>query len=69
MLMPPQLPANKDKLRRILSHRAIPGSVAALPCAEVESAKAVRGDAIDINESGGSAMLEGAQVVKTDIAA
>lgn len=62
-------PANKDKLRRILSYHVVPGRVAAADVVKLKSTKAVSGDTIDINASGGSVMVAGARVVKTDIAA
>ena len=62
-------PANKAKLRRILSYHVVPGKVAAADVVKLTSAKAVSGDTIDIKASGGSVMVEESHVVKTDIAA
>jgi uncharacterized surface protein with fasciclin (FAS1) repeats len=62
-------PANKDKLRRILSYHVVPGRVTAADVMKLNSAKAVSGDTIDIKASGGSVMVEEARVIKTDISA
>ena len=62
-------PANKAKLRRILSYHVVPGNVTAADVVKLKSAKAVSGDAIDIKASGGSVMVEEARVTKTDITA
>ena len=62
-------PANKAKLRRILSYHVVPGRVTATDVLKLDSAKAVSGDTIDITASGGSVSVEDARVIKTDIAA
>jgi transforming growth factor-beta-induced protein len=63
-------PANKAKLRRILSYHVVPGRVMAADVLKLNSAKAVSGDAIAIKAGGdGSVMVEQARVVKTDITA
>ena len=62
-------PANKAKLRRILSYHVVPGRVMATDVLKLNSAKAVSGDTIDINASGGSVRVEEARVIKTDITA
>ena len=62
-------PANKAKLRRILSYHVVSGNVTAADVVKLKSAKAVSGDAIDIKASGGSVMVEEARVTKTDITA
>jgi uncharacterized surface protein with fasciclin (FAS1) repeats len=60
-------PANKAKLRRILTSHVVPGRVTAADVVKLTSAKAVSGDTIAIKANGGSVMVDGAQVVKTDI--
>ena len=62
-------PANKAKLRRILSYHVVPGRVMATDVLKLNSAKAVSGDTIDIKASGGSVRVDEARVIKTDIAA
>jgi uncharacterized surface protein with fasciclin (FAS1) repeats len=62
-------PANKAKLRRILSYHVVPGNVTAADVVKLKSAKAVSGDTIDIKASGGSVMVEESRVIKTDITA
>jgi uncharacterized surface protein with fasciclin (FAS1) repeats len=60
-------PANKAKLRRILTSHVVPGRVTAADVVKLTSAKAVSGDTIAIKANGGNVMVDGAQVVKTDI--
>ena len=60
-------PANKAKLRRILTYHVVPGRVTAADVVKLTSAKAVSGDTIAIKAGGASVMVDGAQVVKTDI--
>jgi len=62
-------PANKAKLRRILSYHVVPGRVMTADVLKLNSAKSVSGDTIDINASGGSVRVEEARVIKTDITA
>ena len=62
-------PANKATLRRILSSHVIPGRVMSTDVLKLNSAKAVSGDTVDINASGGSVRVEEARVIKTDITA
>jgi transforming growth factor-beta-induced protein len=62
-------PANKAKLRRILGYHVVPGRVMATDVLKLNSAKAVSGDTIDINASGGSVRVDEARVIKTDITA
>ena len=60
-------PANKAKLRRILTYHVVPGRVTAADVVKLTSAKAVSGDTVAIKATGGSVMVGGSQVVKTDI--
>ena len=60
---------NKAKLKRILTYHVVPGRVSASDVVKLQSAKAVSGDTIDIEASGGAVMVDNARVVKTDIGA
>jgi uncharacterized surface protein with fasciclin (FAS1) repeats len=60
-------PANKAKLRRILTYHVVPGRVTAADVMKLTSAKTVSGDTITIKANGASVMVDGAQVVKTDV--
>ena len=62
-------PANKAKLRRILTYHVVPGRVTASDVVKLKSAKAVSGDTIDITANGASVMVDAARVIKTDITA
>jgi uncharacterized surface protein with fasciclin (FAS1) repeats len=60
-------PENKAKLRRILTYHVVAGRVTAADVLKLKSAKAVSGDTIDIEASGGTVLVEQARVMKTDI--
>ncbi len=62
-------PANKAKLVSILTYHVVPGRHPAAQVAGLDKVTTVQGDAIDIRGSGGSVMVDGAKVVKADIAA
>lgn len=62
-------PENKAKLQRILTYHVVPGKVMAADVVKVRSAKAVSGDSITVATQGNSVKVDGANVVKTDIAA
>jgi uncharacterized surface protein with fasciclin (FAS1) repeats len=62
-------PENKKKLQRILTYHVVPGRVSASDVVKLSTAKAVSGDTIDIKASGGTVMVDGARVVKTDVPA
>jgi uncharacterized surface protein with fasciclin (FAS1) repeats len=62
-------PENKAKLTAILTYHVVPGKVMAADVAKVKEAKTVQGGAISINAMGGNVMVDGAHVVKADIAA
>jgi uncharacterized surface protein with fasciclin (FAS1) repeats len=47
----------------------VPGRVTSSDVVKLSAAKAVSGDAIDIKASGGTVMVDGARVVKTDVQA
>ncbi len=62
-------PENKQKLTEILTYHVVPGSVMAADVAKMQSAKTVNGKSVAIKAADGSVMVDGAKVVKTDIAA
>jgi uncharacterized surface protein with fasciclin (FAS1) repeats len=62
-------PENKAKLRQILTYHVVAGRVTAADVLKLTSAKALSGDTIDIKTNGGTVMVDGARVVKADIAA
>lgn len=62
-------PENKAKLTRILTYHVVPGKVMAADVVTLKSAKAVSGDSLTIMVNAGGVMVDGAEVVKTDIAA
>jgi uncharacterized surface protein with fasciclin (FAS1) repeats len=62
-------PENKKKLQRILIYHVVPGRVTSSDVVKLSTAKAVSGDAIDIKASGGTVIVDGARVVKTDVQA
>ncbi len=62
-------PENKAKLQRILTYHVVAGKVMASDVVKMHSAKAVSGDAVTIVARDGGVTVDGANVVKTDIAA
>ena len=62
-------PENKQKLTQILTYHVVPGKVMAADVVKMKSAKTVNGKALPIMVEGGTVMVGGAKVVKTDIAA
>jgi uncharacterized surface protein with fasciclin (FAS1) repeats len=62
-------PENKKKLQRILTYHVVPGRVSSAEVVKLRTTKAVSGDTIDINATGGTVRVDNARVVKTDIAA
>ncbi len=62
-------PENKAKLRRLLTYHVVPGRVMAADVVTLKTAKAVSGDMLTIATGNGAVMVDGARVVKTDIAA
>ncbi|MFN9627681.1 MAG: fasciclin domain-containing protein [Planctomycetota bacterium] len=61
-------PENKDKLKAILTYHVVPGKVMAKDVLGVKGAKSLNGQRIDVKVDGGKVMVDGAQVVTTDIA-
>ncbi len=62
-------PENKAKLTAILTYHVVGGKVMAADVVKVKSAKTVQGGAVTVNAMGGKVMIDGANVVTTDIAA
>ena len=62
-------PENKAKLTAILTYHVVAGKVMATDVVKVKSAKTVQGSAVTVNAMGGKVMIDGANVVTTDIAA
>ena len=62
-------PENKEMLASVLKHHVVPGKVMASEVASLKEARTVNGQSAKISMSGGSVMINGAKVVKTDIAA
>jgi uncharacterized surface protein with fasciclin (FAS1) repeats len=62
-------PENKQKLTSILTYHVVPGKVMAADVVKLTTAKTVNGKSIAIAASGGGVTVDGARVVKTDIAA
>jgi len=62
-------PENKAKLTAILTYHVVPGSVMASKVVTLNSAKTVNGQNVTIKVNGGTVMVDGAKVLKTDIAA
>jgi uncharacterized surface protein with fasciclin (FAS1) repeats len=60
-------PENKDKLVAILTYHVVPGKVMAADVVKLSEAKTVQGKAAKIKVAGGTVMIDGAKVVKTDI--
>jgi len=62
-------PENKAKLAAILTYHVVPGKVMAADVVKLTSAKTVNGQSVKIAVNDGKVMVDGANVVKTDIAA
>ena len=62
-------PENKLKLQRILTSHVVAGKVMAADVVKTSSAKAVSGEMLAIASRDGGVTVDGAKVVKTDIAA
>ena len=62
-------PENKSKLQRILTSHVVAGKVMAADVVKTTSAKAVSGDMLTIASRDGGVTVDGAKVMKTDIAA
>jgi len=62
-------PENKAKLTAILTYHVVSGNVMAKQAMKLKSAKTVNGKELKLKVVGGSLMVDGAKVVKADIAA
>ena len=60
-------PQNKAKLVKILTYHVIPGKAMAADVVKLTSAKTVQGSDVKIMVNDGKVMVDGANVVKTDI--
>ncbi len=61
-------PENKTKLQAILTYHVVSGRVGSDQVVHMTSAKTVQGKELKISQNAGSVMVDGAKVVKTDIA-
>ena len=62
-------PENKTRLQRILTSHVVSGKVMAADVVKIKSAKAVSGATLAVASRDGGVTIDGAKVVKTDIAA
>jgi transforming growth factor-beta-induced protein len=60
-------PENKEKLVAILTYHVVPGKVMAADVVKLTEAKTVQGKSATVKVDGGTVMIDGAKVVKTDI--
>jgi uncharacterized surface protein with fasciclin (FAS1) repeats len=63
------MPANKQKLTAILTYHVVAGNVKAADVIKLSSAKTLNGQSVTIKVVGGKVLINGAIVVKADIAA
>lgn len=61
-------PANKEKLVSVLTYHVVPGNVMAKDVVGLKTAKTVNGQSLSIVTKDGAVSIDGAKVVKTDIA-
>jgi uncharacterized surface protein with fasciclin (FAS1) repeats len=61
-------PENKEKLVAVLTYHVVPGKVMAADVTKLKGAKTVQGSEAKITVKDGKVMVDGAKVVKTDIA-
>jgi transforming growth factor-beta-induced protein len=62
-------PANKAKLQAILTYHVVAGSVSSAEVVKLKSAKTVNGQSVSIKVANSGVRIDGANVVKTDVAA
>ncbi|MCA9292511.1 MAG: fasciclin domain-containing protein [Phycisphaerales bacterium] len=62
-------PENKALLTSILTYHVVPGRVMANDVVKVDSATTLNGQRVNVSTSGGKVQIDGANVIKTDIAA
>jgi transforming growth factor-beta-induced protein len=61
-------PENKAKLQSILTYHVVAGRVGSDQVVHLTSAKTVQGEDLKISQNAGTVMVDGAKVVKADIA-
>ncbi|MBK6696595.1 MAG: fasciclin domain-containing protein [Myxococcales bacterium] len=61
-------PENKAKLQGILTYHVVSGSVSSGKVVALNAAKTVQGSDVKISQNAGAVMINGAKVVKADIA-
>ncbi|MFM1867386.1 MAG: hypothetical protein RL591_794 [Planctomycetota bacterium] len=61
-------PENKAKLAAILTYHVVPGTVKAADVVKLKNAGTVQGQRVDIKVDGSKVMVDGANVVATDVA-
>ncbi|MBE0659071.1 MAG: fasciclin domain-containing protein [Bryobacteraceae bacterium] len=59
--------ANPEKLKQVLLYHVVAGKVMAADVVKIKSAKTVQGSSATVKVNGGSVMIDGANVIKTDI--
>ncbi|UCG89450.1 MAG: fasciclin domain-containing protein [Gemmatimonadota bacterium] len=62
-------PENKEKLKAVLTYHVVPGRVLAKDVAGIKSAKTVQGQSLKVSIKDGTAMIDNAKIVATDIEA
>jgi len=62
-------PENRERLVAILTYHVVPGSYPAARVADMDQARTVNGDSVDIRASGGAVTVDGARVLQADVAA
>ena len=58
---------DKAKLTAVLTYHVVPGKVMAADVVKLDSATTVNGKSVKIQAAGGTVMIDGAKVIKTDI--
>ena len=61
--------ADKEALTAVLTYHVVPGKVMAADVVNLDTAKTANGQSVDIHVMDGKVMVDGAQVVSTDIEA
>ena len=61
-------PENQDKLQNILKYHVVAGKVMAADAVKLSEAEAVNGETFKIEQRDGAVYVDGAKVVKTDLA-
>ncbi|MBA3976443.1 MAG: Nex18 symbiotically induced protein [Candidatus Solibacter sp.] len=59
--------ANPEKLKQVLLYHVVAGKVMAADVVRIKSAKTVQGSSATVKVKGGSVMIDGANVIRTDI--